>query len=94
MRKQKPTLTFWQIRNMCFGFLRLQFGFAIQRTHVNRILQPTGSSFGPLPLRSLPAPASALNSQPVIYSPAPCTPLPHAASASAAPPSRTTTAMR
>ena len=39
MRKQKPTLGFWQIWNMCFGFLGIQFGFALQNANVSRIFQ-------------------------------------------------------
>jgi hypothetical protein len=31
MPHPKPVLTFWQIWNMCFGFLDLQFGFALQK---------------------------------------------------------------
>ena len=35
----KPTLSFWQIWNMCFGFLGIQFGFALQNANVSRIFQ-------------------------------------------------------
>src|SRR6267154_2706662 len=35
----KPHLSFWQIWNMCFGFLGLQFGFALQNANVSRIFQ-------------------------------------------------------
>ena len=44
MRKQKPTLGFWQIWNMCFGFLGIQFGFALQNANVSRIFQSLGAS--------------------------------------------------
>ena len=27
---ERPTVTFWQIWNMCFGFLGVQFAFALQ----------------------------------------------------------------
>ena len=33
----KPSLSFWQIWNMCFGFLGIQFGFALQNANVSRI---------------------------------------------------------
>ena len=28
---RKPALSFWQIWNMCFGFLGIQFGFALRQ---------------------------------------------------------------
>jgi len=36
---EKPRLTFWQIFNMSFGFLGIQFGFALQNSNASRILQ-------------------------------------------------------
>jgi hypothetical protein len=39
----KPQLTFWQIWNMCFGFLGIQFGFALQNANVSRIFQTLGA---------------------------------------------------
>ena len=42
MHRQKPTLSFWQIWNMCFGFLGIQFGFALQNANVSRIFQSLG----------------------------------------------------
>lgn len=32
--QQKPRLSFWQIFNMSFGFLGIQFGFALQNSNV------------------------------------------------------------
>ena len=40
----KPPLSFWQIWNMCFGFLGIQFGFALQNANVSRIFQTLGAS--------------------------------------------------
>ena len=40
----KPALSFWQIWNMCFGFLGIQFGFALQNANVSRIFQTLGAS--------------------------------------------------
>ena len=34
----KPRLTFWQIWNVSFGFLGVQFGFALQNANASRIL--------------------------------------------------------
>ena len=45
----RPTLTFWQIWNMCFGFLGLQFGFALQNANVSRIFQTLGASLDAMP---------------------------------------------
>ncbi|MEL7297364.1 MAG: hypothetical protein AAGJ86_06855 [Pseudomonadota bacterium] len=35
----KPTLSFWQIWNMSFGFLGIQFGFALQNA-ISCVLMP------------------------------------------------------
>jgi len=40
---RKPQLSFWQIWNMCFGFLGIQFGFALQNANVSRIFQTLGA---------------------------------------------------
>ena len=42
----RPPLSFWQIWNMCFGFLGIQFGFALQNANVSRIFQTLGASMG------------------------------------------------
>ena len=46
----KPTLSFWQIWNMCFGFLGIQFGFALQNANVSRIFQTLGAAMDENPL--------------------------------------------
>ena len=66
MRKQKPTLGFWQIWNMCFGFLGIQFGFALQNANVSRIFQSLGASIDDLPILWLAAPVTGLVVQPII----------------------------
>ena len=42
----KPLVSFWQIWNMCFGFMGLQFGFALQNANVSRIFQTLGAGLG------------------------------------------------
>ena len=42
MKKSKPRLSFWQIWNMSFGFLGIQFGFALQNANVSRIFETLG----------------------------------------------------
>ena len=40
----KPTLGFWQIWNMNFGFMGIQFGFALQNANVSRIFETLGAN--------------------------------------------------
>jgi maltose/moltooligosaccharide transporter len=62
----KPTLSFWQIWNMCFGFLGIQIGFALQNSHVSRIFQTLGAKIDEIPILWIAAPLTGLLVQPVI----------------------------
>jgi len=62
----KPRLSFWQIWNMCFGFLGIQFGFALQNANVSRIFQTLGASMEELPILWIAAPVTGLVVQPII----------------------------
>ncbi len=62
----KPTLTFWQIWNMCFGFLGIQFGFALQNANVSRIFQTLGADMDQIPLLWIAAPLTGLIVQPIV----------------------------
>lgn len=62
----KPQLSFWQIWNMCFGFLGIQFGFALQNTNVSRVFQTLGASIDDIPLLWIAAPVTGLLVQPII----------------------------
>ena len=64
--KQKPALSFWQIWNMCFGFLGIQFGFALQNANVSRIFQTLGAEIDDLPILWVAAPLTGLIVQPII----------------------------
>jgi len=66
MSRSKPILSFWQIWNMCFGFLGLQFAFALQNANMSRIFQQLGASLEQVPLLWIAAPLSGLLLQPVI----------------------------
>jgi maltose/moltooligosaccharide transporter len=66
MMKQKPALNFWQIWNMCFGFLGIQFGFALQNANVSRIFQTLGAEVEDLPILWVAAPVTGLIVQPII----------------------------
>ncbi|MEG3183683.1 MFS transporter [Novilysobacter erysipheiresistens] len=63
---QKPQLTFWQIWNMCFGFLGIQFGFALQNANVSRIFQTLGASMDDIPVLWIAAPLTGLIVQPIV----------------------------
>jgi MFS family permease len=60
----KPRLSFWQIWNMSFGFLGIQFGFALQNANVSRIFETLGGT--EIALYWLAAPLTGLLVQPVI----------------------------
>jgi maltose/moltooligosaccharide transporter len=64
--RQKPQLSFWQIWNMCFGFLGIQFGFALQNANVSRIFQTLGAEIDDLPILWVAAPVTGLIVQPII----------------------------
>jgi len=65
-RTPKPELTFWQIWNMCFGFLGIQFGFALQNANVSRIFQTLGARVGDIPILWVAAPLTGLLVQPIV----------------------------
>jgi maltose/moltooligosaccharide transporter len=62
----RPALSFWQIWNMSFGFLGIQFGFALQGGFMSRIFQTLGAEKDALPLLWIAAPLTGLLVQPVI----------------------------
>jgi len=66
MQHTKPQLSFWQIWNMCFGFLGLQFGFALQNANVSRIFETLGADLEQVPLLWIAAPFTGLVVQPLI----------------------------
>lgn len=64
--QEKPRLSFWQIWNMSFGFLGIQFGFALQNANVSRIFETLGASVDDIPILWIAAPATGLLVQPII----------------------------
>jgi maltose/moltooligosaccharide transporter len=62
----KPRLSFWQIWNMSFGFLGIQFGFALQNANTSRIFETLGADTSKLALYWLAAPITGLIVQPII----------------------------
>jgi len=64
--KKKPRLSFWQVFNMSFGFLGIQFGFALQNANASRILQTFGADVETLSWFWLVAPITGMIIQPII----------------------------
>jgi len=62
----KPRLSFWQIWNMSFGFLGIQFGFALQNANVSRIFETLGAKIDDIPILWIAAPTTGLIVQPII----------------------------
>lgn len=62
----RPRLSFWQIWNMSFGFLGIQFGFALQNANTSRIFETLGADTSNLALYWLAAPITGLIVQPII----------------------------
>lgn len=66
MKKIKPRLSFWHIWNMSFGFLGIQFGFALQNANVSRIFETLGAKVENIPILWIAAPVTGLIIQPII----------------------------
>ena len=66
MASSKPKLTFWQIWNMSFGFLGIQFGFALQNANTSRIFETLGASVDDIPILWIAAPVTGLLVQPIV----------------------------
>lgn len=62
----KPRLSFWQIWNMSFGFLGIQFGFALQNANVSRIFETLGAKVDDIPILWIAAPVTGLIVQPIV----------------------------
>ena len=62
----KKKLGFWEIWNMSFGFLGIQFGFALQGGFMSRIFQTLGVEEASIPLLWIAAPLTGLIVQPII----------------------------
>ena len=63
---KKRILGFWDIWNMSFGFLGIQFGFALQGGFMSRIFQTLGADKEAIPLLWIAAPLTGLLVQPII----------------------------
>ncbi len=63
---KRPRLSFWQIWNMSFGFMGIQFGFALQNGNASRILMTFGADVHHLSWFWLVAPITGMIVQPII----------------------------
>ena len=65
---QKPRLSFWQIFNMSFGFLGIQFGWGLQLANMSGIYTYLGARPEDVPILWLAGPVTGLLVQPLIGS--------------------------
>lgn len=62
----KPRLSYWQIWNMSFGFLGIQFGWGLQLANMSPIYEYLGAKPDQIPILWLAAPLTGLLVQPLI----------------------------
>jgi maltose/moltooligosaccharide transporter len=63
---KKPNRSFWQIWNMSFGFLGIQFGWGLQMANMSAIYEYLGARADQIPILWLAAPLTGLLIQPII----------------------------
>ena len=63
---QRPSLNFWQIWNMSFGFLGIQFGWSLQMNNVSAIYEYLGAQPDQIAKLWIAAPLTGLLVQPII----------------------------
>jgi maltose/moltooligosaccharide transporter len=64
--REKPSLRFWQIWNMSFGFLGIQFGWGLQMANMSAIYSYLGAKPSQIALLWLAAPVTGVIIQPLI----------------------------
>ena len=63
---EKPRLGFWEIWNLSFGFLGIQFGWGLQMGNMSAIYEYLGAKPDELPILWLAAPMTGLIVQPIV----------------------------
>ena len=63
---RKPERNFWQIWNMSFGFLGIQFGWGLQMANMSAIYEYLGARADQIPILWLAAPLTGMIVQPII----------------------------
>lgn len=61
-----PRMSFWQIWNMSFGFLGIQYGFGLQQANMSPIYRVLGAEEQSIPLLWLAGPITGLFIQPLV----------------------------
>src|SRR5215211_4924262 len=64
--ENKPKLSFWEIFNMSFGFLGIQFGWGLQLANMSAIYTKLGANPDEIPILWLAGPVTGLLIQPII----------------------------
>jgi maltose/moltooligosaccharide transporter len=59
-------LSFWQLWNMSFGYVGIQFGFALQNANVSRIFETLGAKVDEIPILWIAGPVTGLVVQPIV----------------------------
>ena len=65
-QSNKQTLSFWQIWNMSFGFMGIQFGWGLQMANMSAIYEYLGAKPEEIPMLWFAAPLTGLIIQPII----------------------------
>ncbi len=63
---ERPRLSFWQMFNMSFGFLGIQFGWGLQLANMSAVYERLGARPDEVPLLWLAAPMTGLLVQPIV----------------------------
>src|SRR5256884_8437823 len=64
--QHRPPSTFWQIFNLSFGFLGIQFGWGLQLANMSAVYERLGARPDQVPLLWLAAPPPRLLVQPIV----------------------------
>lgn len=62
----KPRLSFWQMFNMSFGFVGIQFGWGLQLANMSAVYEKLGAAPEAVPILWLAAPMTGLLVQPIV----------------------------
>jgi maltose/moltooligosaccharide transporter len=63
---EKPQRSYWQISNLSFGFLGIQFGWGLQMANMSAIYEYLGANAAQIPILWLAAPLTGLLVQPLV----------------------------
>jgi maltose/moltooligosaccharide transporter len=63
---ERPRLSFWEMFNMSFGFLGIQFGWGLQLANMSAVYERLGARPDEVPLLWLAAPMTGLLVQPIV----------------------------